>query len=253
MQIYIGTSGWLYKDWAKRFYPENVKDIDKLAYFAKHFPTVEINSPFYRLPSETSVQRWYKVTPPNFTFAVKLNRYLTHIKRLLPDDEFDETLHEYFVRVHHLKDKLGVVLVQLPPSLQPEVSRIEHLAIKIQQFEKEFKQRFPLAIELRNSHTPELFVAFRAHNIANVVIDSPNRWPASQEITSDLVYIRFHGSRRLYRSSYTDKELKQWAKFIIEKCANCKQVFAYFNNDHAAVAIDNVRTLAELLTDQTNK
>src|SRR4051794_25671650 len=127
MKLLIGTSGWMYKDWDGRFYPEDVKDPDKLPYFAKHFSTVEINSTFYHLPLETSVQRWYDITPKNFVFTVKLSRYLTHTKRLVPDDTFDESLREFFVRAKPLREKLGVVLAQLPAGFRADQPRLEHL------------------------------------------------------------------------------------------------------------------------------
>jgi uncharacterized protein YecE (DUF72 family) len=247
MELHIGTSGWLYNDWNGRFYPKGTKDIDKLPYFATQFLTVEINSTFYHSPASTSVQRWYDITPPHFIFAIKMNRYLTHTKRLLPDKDYDKALHDFFSLLRPLKNKLGAVLVQLPPRLTLGEDRIEHLAVKVRQFEQEFGQRFPLAIEFRHVHPPEVFGVLRKHAIANVIIDSPGRWPVSFEITSDIAYIRFHGSRQLYRSSYTTKELKRWARFVIEKCAACSHVFIYFNNDYGAVAIDNAHELYSLL------
>lgn len=241
----VGTSGWLYKDWIRRFYPEDIKDSDKLPYFASQFPTVEVNSTFYRMPTVKSVQRWHDVTPETFVFSVKLNRYLTQTKHLLPDDEFDGTLHEFFGRVKYLDKKLGAILVQLPPSMACSLDRIDHLIRRTNQAEQKYGMAFPLAIEFRHKSwfNPDTFTALRQARVAHVIADSPGRWPSSKDVTADWIYIRFHGNKRLYRSSYTHAELAWWAEFI--RASGCKQVFAYFNNDHAAVAVDNAHTLFE--------
>src|SRR5579884_1878954 len=104
MQVLVGTSGWIYKDWAKVFYPLSLKNEFKLTYFAHHFPTVEINSTFYRLPSEKMVKNWYGSVPAGFVFSVKLSRYLTHMLRLQPGQQFSDGLNNYFDRLKFLKD-----------------------------------------------------------------------------------------------------------------------------------------------------
>lgn len=130
MKIYVGTSGWVYKDWAKRFYPEDLKNQDKLAYFARHFDTVEINSTFYRLPTGRAVRNWYESVPEGFIFAIKLSRYLTHKIRLKPGDKFDAGIDLYFHRLKFLKEKIGVVLVQLPAHIRAKPERLLTCHIK---------------------------------------------------------------------------------------------------------------------------
>jgi uncharacterized protein YecE (DUF72 family) len=249
MQTIIGTSGWMYSDWNGVFYPEGVKSKDKLPYFATQFSSVEINSTFYHVPLESSVQNWHDITPANFKFAIKLNRYLTHTKRLVVDDELDEQLHEFFRRISLLKEKLAAVLVQLPPSQRADTTRLEHLAQQVKLYEKEFSMRFRLAIEFRNASwfNEDTYAVMHRHNLANVINDSPNRWPASRAITADFSYIRLHGNRILYRSSYTDTELAQWAAFIKQAATQCDTVFAYFDNDNDAAAVGNARTLIDII------
>jgi len=248
MKHYIGTSGWLYKDWGKRFYPPKMKDTDKLPFFAEHFSTVEVNSTFYHMPTKKSAQHWYDETPKNFLFAVKLNRYLTHTKKLVPDDDFADSLEDFYKNIAPLQEKLGVMLVQLPPTLKINLGRIEALASQHKKLQKKLRVTFPLAVEFRHASwlEPETFSLLRKLGIAMVIIDSPGRWPASKEVTADVLYIRFHGSKWLYRSRYTSKELKDWAGFI-KKHSRGKKVFAYFNNDHAAAAVTNASQLKELL------
>ena len=93
---------------------------------------------------------------------------------------------------------------------------------------------------------PETFALLRKLGISMVIIDSPGRWPASKEITTDILYIRFHGSKWLYRSSYTHNELESWAAFI-KQATTCRKAFAYFNNDHAAAAVANAQYLQKIL------
>src|SRR5690606_17319550 len=112
--LYIGTSGWQYRDWREAFYPKHVPQADWLDYFACRFATVEVNNTFYRLPSARTFATWCERTPPDFRFTVKLSRYLTHIRRL---QEPEEAVERFFHRAEPLRDKLGPVLLQLPPTL----------------------------------------------------------------------------------------------------------------------------------------
>lgn len=248
MQIRIGTSGWQYSDWNKRFYPVGIKNEDKLPYFSEFFSTVEINSTFYHMPRATSVQHWYEEVPKGFVFAIKMNRYITHTKRLLPDKDMDDAVAEFYDHIHHLHERLGIILVQLPPSMTVDLARLSHFVDQTAEAAQRHKMEFRLAIEFRHESwlIPEVFAYLRSVHVATVINDSPKRWPATKEITSDIAYIRFHGSKYLYRSSYTHKELQAWATFIQEQCIGCKQVFAYFNNDRAAAAVDNALELKRL-------
>jgi uncharacterized protein YecE (DUF72 family) len=248
MKLYIGTSGWMYKDWNGKFYPKELKSNDQLPYYAKHFKTVEVNSTFYHMPQAKSVQRWYDVTPADFVFTIKLSRYLTHTKRLVPDEPFDDYLREFMERLQPLNQKLGVILVQLPPSLRRDHTRLKYLARLLNKHAEKLSLNFVTAIEFRHASwfTPEVFYLLNQLDISNVIIDSPGRWPANTQITGSAAYIRFHGGKDLYRSSYSDDELKKWADFIKTKAAKYQQVYVYFNNDYNAVAVANAKTLIKL-------
>src|SRR5262245_34958295 len=120
---YIGTSGWNYKHWSNnQFYPKGLRTSDWLEFLARQFDTVEINSSFYRLPSEKAFQNWRTQVPPKFTFAVKASRFLTHIKRL---KDPAQPLNLFFSRAVHLGDRLGPVLFQLPPRFKINLERLE--------------------------------------------------------------------------------------------------------------------------------
>src|SRR5690606_6332019 len=121
MQLYCGTSGFSYKEWKGRFYPAGLAAADMLTHYASRLPTVEINNTFYRLPQRSLLERWRDQVPPGFRFAVKTSRRITHVKRLA--DCADEARF-FFEAVHVLGEKLGAVLVQLPPQFRVDVDRL---------------------------------------------------------------------------------------------------------------------------------
>lgn len=245
MEVFVGTSGWMYKDWEGRFYPSSLKQNLKLTYFSKHFPTVEINSTFYRLPSESAVKNWYGSVPDGFIFSVKLSRYLTHMLKLAPGYNFNEGLDNYISRVSLLKDKLGAVLVQLPPSLQAEPEKISNLYNHKLRLEKKYSINLPLAIEFRHRSwfSEKIISELKGYNIAAVISSGPGRWPETRKITADFTIIRFHGGKKLYASSYSEKELDKWSEFINKSCQKCNKVYCYFNNDQSAMAVVNAKYL----------
>jgi uncharacterized protein YecE (DUF72 family) len=246
MQVLVGTSGWIYKDWAKKFYPSALKHEYKLTYFSNHFPTVEINSTFYRLPGEAAVRNWYGSVPSDFVFSAKLSRYLTHRLQLKPGETFNTGLQNYLDRLQHLRDKLGPILVQLPASFHAAPDRIVNLAQQLKKIAPEYKLEVRLACEFRHKSwfTAEIMDILREHNIAAVIASGPGRWPETREVTAGFAFIRFHGDAKLYASSYTEKELDEWARFIKDKCQKCQAVYCYFNNDQSAKAVDNAKYLA---------
>jgi uncharacterized protein YecE (DUF72 family) len=249
MKVLVGTSGWIYKDWVKRFYPEDLSDDEKLKYYVRHFPTVEINNSFYRLPSEENFKNWRAQVPEDFLFSVKLSRFLTHIKRLKPDERTNEGVDRFCSRARHLKANLGIVLVQLPSNFHASQEKVDNLAKQFKKAEKKYGMKFPLAMEFRHDSwfTYKFFELLRSRGIASVINSSPDMWPASREFTADFAYIRFHGSQKLYASSYTNKELQKWAHFIKKEAGNCSRVYCYFNNDQSAKAVENARYLMQLL------
>jgi uncharacterized protein YecE (DUF72 family) len=250
-RITIGTSGWQYKDWNGLFYPDTIKGTAQLPYFAAHFKSVEINSTFYHMPRRSSVENWAASVPDDFQFAIKMNRFLTHTKRLTSDDQFTDTLHEFLYVLEPLGTKLAAVLVQLPPSMHVADSRLEYLAEQVKLAEQRLHMRLPLAIEFRHSSwfNPTTSAVMRDKNLATVINDSPDRWPAAKIVTGDLAYIRFHGSQQLYRSSYTKDEHANWVEFIKTTCAPCTRILCYFNNDYNGVAVQNAKMLQEMIID----
>ncbi|HEY1423530.1 MAG TPA: DUF72 domain-containing protein, partial [Candidatus Acidoferrum sp.] len=116
-KLFVGTSGYAYKEWKGSFYPEKFPDKEMLSFYAKHFPTVEINYSFYRMPKESVLQIWAAEVPPGFRFAMKANQRITHIQRLR---NCEESLKRFLEVASVLieGDHLGPILVQLPPNFK---------------------------------------------------------------------------------------------------------------------------------------
>ncbi len=259
-QLFIGTSGWIYNHWQNIFYPKNLAQKDRLRYFSEYFKTTEINYSFYHLPSPAVYQNWYQQTPENFIFAVKVSRFITHIKRL---KNVKQSWKVFLNNALNLKEKLGPFLLQLPPGFKcnaEAIVKFKHFLTlftecKIQCLKsKNIKLR--LAIEVRNSSfdNTEFFNLLKKHKTALVISNSPTWKQIEKTELADFVYVRMHGSKALFSSKYTKKELELLAQKI-KKWLKSKDVYVYFNNDVAGYAIENAKTLKNLckLTNKPTK
>ena len=242
---HIGTSGWHYDHWRDRFYPEKLTRAEWLEFYTGHFNTVELNNSFYRLPSETAFANWYNSSPPNFTFAVKVSRFITHIKRL---KNSEEAVEKFITRARILGEKLGPLLYQLPPNMHRNDEVLES-------FLSNLPRRMRHVLEFRHQSWLEekVFEILRKYNIGLCVFGMPS-FSCPLVATTDFAYIRFHGSSGLYFSCYSDEELTGWSKRLADLAANLKAVYIYFNNDAEAFAVRNAMTLRGYLqTRQGNK
>lgn len=232
MTIRIGISGWTYPPWRGVFYPEGLPQKSEMAYAASTFPTIEVNGTFYGLQRPDSFKNWREGTPPDFVFAIKGSRYITHILRLR---DAKKALANFFASgLLALGPKLGPILWQVPPSLRFDPDEIAaFLALLPFDFKSAAKlaathdrpikggaflkveDNLPLrhALEIRHeSFRDDRFIALlRRHGVAIVVADTVE-WPCLQDITTTFVYARLHGSEELYASGYTDEALDNWAR-----------------------------------------
>ena len=267
--VRIGISGWRYKPWRGTFYPADLPQHSELAYAARVLPTIEINGSFYSLQRPASYATWYSETPPGFVFSVKGPRYITHMRRLRA---VEEPLANFFASgVFNLKEKLGPVLWQFPPNfkydrgvmaafldLLPHDTRGASAVARRRAAWMKGRTRLAIdasrelrhAIEIRHeSFLDASFVELlREQNVALVVAETARRWPMTQDLTADFVYMRLHGDKELYRSGYGDKALDKWAerirawskgaepadarKILDEKAPAARQrdVYCYFDN-----------------------
>jgi uncharacterized protein YecE (DUF72 family) len=228
--LYLGTSGWSYADWEGTLYPEGLPAGARLAEYAKHYATVEIDSTFYGTPRRSTVERWREVVPEGFLFAAKFPQEITHENNLVDSEEPAET----FVRTMELLgDRLGPLLLQLPPSFA-----VEGMGV-LEDFLADLPQGFRYAVEVRHkswlgSDLPEML---REHGAALTLIDYP-RMPRMEEATAGFVYIRWLGDRREFPSGHTGPkrdrrdDLRWWSERVDRFLSEGREVFAYANNHY---------------------
>jgi len=235
---YIGTSGWHYDHWRHRFYPGELVKAKWLEFYASHFTTVELNNSFYRLPSEAAFAAWRDSSPADFSFAVKVSRFITHIKRL---KDTEEAVALFVKRAEILGEKLGPLLYQLPPNMHRNDERLEaFLSILPQGMKYVFEFRHQSWLE------EKVFEILGKYNVGFCVFDMPSL-TCPLVATADFAYIRFHGSTGLYSSCYSNEELADWAQRLADLATNISKVYIYFNNDAEAFAVENATTLRDYL------
>jgi uncharacterized protein YecE (DUF72 family) len=269
--VRVGISGWRYRTWRAVFYPEDLVQRCELGYASRVLRTVEINGSFYSLQRPSSYIAWYDETPPDFVFAVKGGRFITHNKKLR---DCHRPLANFFASGPlALEEKLGPVLWQLPPQLRFEAERIEEFLSSLPrttaeaaQLATDHDQRLvhgayvdvraarPLrhALEVRHESfdDPAFVRLLRRANVALCVADTAGKWPLLEDVTADFVYVRLHGSKRLYASGYSSAELDRWAERVSAWSAgeqpgdaalaapnakplgaSARDVYVYFDND----------------------
>jgi uncharacterized protein YecE (DUF72 family) len=236
--VYIGTSGWSYKGWDKAFYPSEVPKTRQFEFYSTQFRTVEINATFYRLPSTSMVRGWRDKAPEGFVFAVKGSRFITHMKKLA---NLDGAVNKFFDRIKAMRKRIGVILWQLPPNLGKDIPRLGA-------FLRLLPRNYAYAVEFRHASwlEAETFSLLRKHSVAHVSVSSLGM-PKNLMVTSDLVYIRFHGLEKGAAHDYTIEELRPWARHIRKQAAAGNTVFVYFNNDLNVRAPGNARMLNEMV------
>ncbi len=237
---YIGTSGWNYPHWKTRFY-KNTPKSKWLLYYASQFNSLEINSTFYRLQSQTTFQRWRNETPDNFRMSIKANRYLTHNKRL---KNADDSIMLEKSHASALEPKLAVVLWQLPANFGINADRLNQFVNALKHWDT-----VRHAMEFRhdswfNDTTAELLT----QNSIAVCQSDAGDWPCWQQVTTDFVYIRLHGKPRTYASNYSIATLNKWASQIRLWLKQQRDVYVYFDNDADTRAPFNALTLRNLLS-----
>jgi len=237
-KYYIGCSGWHYEHWRGLYYPEELPKPEWLPFYAREFTTVELNNSFYHLPSEKAFASWRQSTPDNFVFAVKVSRFITHIKRLR---DVGSAVDNFVFRAELLEEKLGPLLYQLPPGMRRNDERL-------QDFLSCLPAKHRHVVEFRHQSWIDdgVFDILRRHNVGLCVFDMPG-FSCPVVATSDFAYVRFHGNQGLYASCYSNEELCEWAEKIVGLGNRIKACYIYFNNDAEAFAVRNAITLRNLL------
>jgi uncharacterized protein YecE (DUF72 family) len=237
----VGTSGWNYKGWQAGFYA-GIPQKDWLRYSAGRFSGLEVNASFYRLQSPSTLERWYEQTPTGFCFALKGHRFLTHNKKLLGAEESLALQRE---STAGLKDKLAVVLWQLPREFKKNLARLQSFTAALAGW-----SNVRHALEFRNPSwfDDEVADCLISHRLAVALSDAAS-WPMWDHVTTDLVYVRLHGRPNTYASAYSETELDHWAERTSGWLAEGRDVHVYFDNDaEGAAPFDALNLLARLET-----
>lgn len=240
MELRIGTSGWSYDHWQGIVYPHGVPDRQRLDYYLQRYDTVEVNSTYYHWPRDATFVNWRSRLPEGFSMTIKAPRGLTHSKRLKDPEEWIERITH---GVSGLGDRMGVLLVQLPP-------RFDWNQDRLARFLEALPPSLRVAVEFRDPswHREEVFTLLERHGAAYCVM-SGAQLPCILRATAPFVYVRLHGPdpNHLYGGSYSDDDMRWWADRIREWAAQDRGVFAYFNNDWEGNAVRNADTLRGLL------
>jgi len=244
MSMRIGCSGWSYADWVGPFYPKDTRPQDYLKLYSRVFDCVEIDSTFYRAPSPTMVQQWTKSTPPNFIFAPKLPKRITHDQHL----ESIESYLDHFTRtLGGLETKLGPFVVQLPPSFKyPKHEKA------LTNFVTSVNKEHRYAIEFRNKSWFESGIEklLEKNNVSQVW--SINQYLSTPTtVTSDFIYLRFVGDRAINEFKKVQKDqggvMKSWSKALQEAGDSVKERFVFFNNHFAGFGPGSVNEFRRLM------
>jgi uncharacterized protein YecE (DUF72 family) len=254
----------LFRSWQGSFYPRGMKPGDYLTFYASRFQTVEVDSTFYRIPSAATVNGWYEKTPPDFIFAAKVPRVITHHKVLVDcEAEFDE----FIGRMDLLDDKLGPMLLQFPYFNKSAFKNGAEFLARLRFFLKKLPEMFTckFVVEIRNKSwlNARFLDLLREHNVALALIDQswmPRPWEIKDPldlITSDFAYIRWLGDRK-----GIEEQTKTWDKVIVDRTQDLRnwvemlrrlvldkrirKILAYANNHYSGFAPATVKLFHQL-------
>jgi uncharacterized protein YecE (DUF72 family) len=240
MTVRVGTSGWAYGHWHGELYPHGGPPHERLGHYVREFGTVELNASFYRWPRPATFASWRRRLPEGFVMSVKAPRGLTHARRLYRPEPWVERIAEGW---HELGARRGVLLLQLPPTLERDDARLAWALRCLPDWVR-------VAVELRHPSWDHDDVGrlLADHGAASCVMSGAHL-PCRLLVTAPFAYVRLHGPSHdhLYAGSYSDDDLRWWADRIGEWTASGTEVLAYFNNDGDANAVRDARRLRALV------
>ena len=244
-KLHVGTMGWSYVFWKGNFYPETLASKEFLAFYAKQFTTVEVDSTFYRIPRTQSALFWKEQTPEGFLFSLKFPQVITHVKML---ENCQEETNVFLERAGLLKEKLGTLLLQFPYSFGGE--HVQLLRDFLENLPK--KHRYVVEVRNRKLLNDSLYSLLRDNNVVLAWVDSPFM-PLMSEVTSDFLYVRWEGDRRHVKGTLgrieVDKpeKIKQWAYRLKPFLEQQTEVFGYFSKYYSGHSPSDAKALLGLI------
>lgn len=241
-RIYIGCSGFDYKEWKNVFYPEKLPHSKWFEHYCSHYNSLELNVTFYKFPTEKSLTKWFDNSPGDFKFSVKAPRLITHYKKF---NECESLLHDFYGSIRAgLRNKLGCVLFQLPPQVTYTPQTLDRLLSAVD-------YSFQNAFEFRHESwwNEDVFARFKKHPLIFCGVSFP-RLPSEVIDTSLNLYYRFHGVPVLYKSVYSENFIEH--VYCQIKKVDPSEAWIYFNNTWGDAAITNSSYL-QLLVQSSNE
>ncbi|MER5184324.1 DUF72 domain-containing protein [Streptomyces sp. NPDC002896] len=242
MPVFVGTSGWQYRDWRGVLYPADMPQRLWLEEYAAQFATVEINNAFYRLPTRETFAAWRGRTPQGFVVAVKASRFLTHIKRLRDPEE---PVHRLMSHAAGLGDRLGPVLLQLPPTLRGDPALLDDCL-------SWFPAGTRVAVEPRHDSwwTPDVRAVLENRRAALCWADVEARPVTPLWRTADWGYLRLHVGRARPWPRYGRQSLHTWVRRLADTWPDRCDLHVYFNNDPGGAAVHDAIVFARAATSE---
>lgn len=237
-RIRIGTSGWHYRHWRGRFYPDSLTQAEWLSWYTRYFDCVELNNTFYQLPQSATLRDWVNQTSDDFRFILKASRLITHMKKL---HNSAAAVRQFYAATDTLGQKRGPVLYQLPPNWHMNLERLST-------FLAQLSPRQPVAFEFRDHswETQTVYDCLRKYNAALCIYHLAGR-ESPAVITANFVYVRLHGPAAAYEGGYHGHTLRKWARRIDRWFADGLSVYVFFNNDQDAHAPHDANRLRHYL------
>lgn len=236
--IKIGCSSFYNSKWRNIFYPEDLPSKKWFDYYCEHFSTFEINATFYKFPTSTILKNWYTKSPSNFCYSVKVPKEITHYKKL---KDCKELIDEFYALCDfNLKEKLGCILFQLPPSYSFSKENLQNILSNL-------NPKYKNVIEFRHKSwwSEEVLTTLTKNKISFCSISHPTL-PKDIILNTPIIYVRLHGQEKLYYSEYQKKELESLKESICS-INKGKETYIYFNNTASQAGILNAMTMKSLL------
>lgn len=243
-EIFLGCSSYYNRNWSGVFYPDTLPLKEWFAYYCEHFNTYEMNATFYKFPTAKSLHAWYEKSPDQFVFSVKAPKVITHTKKFV---ECESEINDFYLTCRDgMKEKLGCVLFQFPPSFHYSPERLERIL-------RNLNPDFQNVIEFRNESwwIQEVYAAFSKNKLIFCSVNYP-KLPTEIIDTAATGYVRLHGNPELFYSEYSSAELEK----IYEEIRNAhklKEIFIYFNNTASTAGILNALTMKHISNHQPSK